>query len=824
MDASANKQEEQQVHTLNTNNCDEMATSRNSPTTSRSEHRSMNADDSTQRTFSHTQVIEEVEAGEGLIEGHDLSIEDDSEELSEQGQTADQVNSMRHRAIAYIMDTIEKMARFTKREKEAATSKETKQDELDEIPSELRRESVESVDLLHFQEQLETLSDNNVTQDNLLNRDETSHLDILNRDESANLHLLNRDESSNLDGPTNIFLDPNYIIQEPAYSPKQELHSSFQKAVDFLRQGASFLHLPGRKDLKSTVESFSMVDLSEHFRSGNLSHDFQSGNLDDPDFISTVDEKNSSFQNATQTIKNTAINVKQRLEGIYDRVRRNNKDDDNKQTPKRKSTRLKSHPYSKETPIFVTEASKDFHSKSKTDKTRPKELSGSSYPIIGAAIVCFPYALKQAGFPLGLILMFLIAVVLDYSELLLQQCSKITKKSTMQEMVSTVFHRPGWVASQALVILYSISVLLTYNVILGDCLTKVVNASLREIGSVTVMHRRVIVTLVTLIIIFPISLMSNKRTLAWWTLTSVISGTLVSVLVCTKLFTLSPNVPDTAHAFKFLNFNLLQSIGIITFAFSCQHRVRLSFTMVNRNQNKSQKPSTTEAGLVSSYSMLCTFAVAICGYLTFKGVTQGDLMENYCEEDLFTAITRTIFALLTTFLYPMECQTVRNLFSPFVNSKNKHVEVIFEILVTFVTIFPAFGVSLGIDCLPFVLEISGLLFAIPLVFIIPTACFVQLSKGPMYSAKKLPCLILISLGSIISICGVIIALFTNHQCIHNTRLFPYCDGSGELLGPLITLMTLNETDNFDPRALGFNQSDFEDEFMNITDLANAYFT
>ncbi len=107
------------------------------------------------------------------------------------------------------------------------------------------------------------------------------------------------------------------------------------------------------------------------------------------------------------------------------------------------------------------------------------------------------------------------------------------------------------------------------------------------------------------------------------------------------------------------------------------------------------------------------------------------------------------------------------------------------------------------------------------VIIIPCGSFLRLSSGKNFSIKKLPCLVLASAGFIIALVGIVMVIFMPHRCIHTTRYLPYCNGSSELLGPLITLMSLNETTELDP-LYKFNATEFG--YENITDMAAAYFT
>lgn len=85
----------------------------------------------------------------------------------------------------------------------------------------------------------------------------------------------------------------------------------------------------------------------------------------------------------------------------------------------------------------------------------------------------------------------------------------------------------------------------------------------------------------------------------------------------------------------------------------------------------------------------------------------------------------------------------------------------------------------------------------------------------------MPCLVLASAASMTQVVGIVMVIFMPHGCIHTTKYLPYCNGSSEILGPLITLMSLNETMVLDP-LLGTNVTEYG--YENITDIAAAYFT
>ena len=515
------------------------------------------------------------------------------------------------------------------------------------------------------------------------------------------------------------------------------------------------------------------------------------------EILDQIKEKKNAIQ---QTCGKHIIKLKKKLETR----RQKNLGDSEDEQPSKGGT------------IFVTRSSIDFE-KIKTERNL-FDYQPQAYPIIGACVIAVPYALKEAGFPLGLFILIFSAIMVEYSEILLIHCSALTDEICLQNISKSLFGQSGSIGSILLPLGYSLSVLLTYNVILCDLCTKLFDVSLHTIRSDSTTHRRLVLVLLFLIII-PISMTTNIKRIFKWSLISLLSASFVTVFVAVKSFTLTSHVPYTYNAFKFANSNFLQSTAVMTFAFSCQHTCRLYYATIDQNKEfNSNKP----ANIASSYSLLCTLVLGVCGYMTFKGVTQSNIMENYCEDDHYANAARLFFAAFILCLYPLECQSIRHLIQQII-IVHKRFEQFFNIAITAIILIPPFGFALLVDCLATVLEIAGLLFAVPLVYILPACFYLKLSTENTLLKEKLPCLVILGLGFIISLLGIIVKIFAPmRKCIHKSLLFPYCNGSSDLLGPLITLVSLNGTGSIDQKLFNLNLTEFEG--VNITDIAAAYFT
>ncbi|CAI8049372.1 Putative sodium-coupled neutral amino acid transporter 11, partial [Geodia barretti] len=83
-------------------------------------------------------------------------------------------------------------------------------------------------------------------------------------------------------------------------------------------------------------------------------------------------------------------------------------------------------------------------------RKKQSSILGASFnftnSIIGAGIIGIPAAIRLAGFVPGVILLVLVAVITDYTVLLLIKNGIISNKFSYQEMITEAFGRPGfWV-------------------------------------------------------------------------------------------------------------------------------------------------------------------------------------------------------------------------------------------------------------------------------------------------------------------------------------------------------------------------------------------
>lgn len=88
----------------------------------------------------------------------------------------------------------------------------------------------------------------------------------------------------------------------------------------------------------------------------------------------------------------------------------------------------------------------------------------------------------------------------------------------------------------------------------------------------------------------------------------------------------------------------------------------------------------------------------------------------------------------------------------------------------------AYLISMSTDCLGIVLELNGILAAVPLAYVLPALCYLRLEEGPLLSQKKLPALGLMIAGVFAAVSGLLLLIFNDRisdSCNHGGSMF-YC--------------------------------------------------
>ncbi|KAK1336924.1 hypothetical protein QTO34_002962 [Cnephaeus nilssonii] len=373
--------------------------------------------------------------------------------------------------------------------------------------------------------------------------------------------------------------------------------------------------------------------------------------------------------------------------------------------------------------------------------------------IIGSGIIGLPYSMKQAGFPLGILLLFWVSYITDLSLVLLIKGGALSGTDTYQSLVNKTFGFPGYLLLSVLQFLYPFIAMISYNIITGDTLSKVFQRIPGVDPENLFIGRHFIIVLSTIVFTLPLSLYRDIAKLGKISLISTVLTTVILGIAMARVISLGPHIPKTEDAWVFAKPNAIQAVGVMSFAFICHHNCFLVYGSLEERTVAKWSRIIHVSTLVSVF---ISILFATCGYLTFTGFTQGDLFENYCRNDDLVTFGRFCYGVTVILTYPIECFVTREVIANVFFGGN--LSSVSHVIVTVVIITIATLVSLLIDCLGIVLELNGVLCAAPLIFIIPSACYLKLSEEPRTHADKIMSCVMLPIGATVMVVGFIMAV------------------------------------------------------------------
>uniref|UniRef100_T1JHR5 Putative sodium-coupled neutral amino acid transporter 11 n=1 Tax=Strigamia maritima TaxID=126957 RepID=T1JHR5_STRMM len=432
--------------------------------------------------------------------------------------------------------------------------------------------------------------------------------------------------------------------------------------------------------------------------------------------------------------------------------------------------------------VFVDDTKQLVSPDNKTDENNAEEeVSSMPYAsfnyinsIIGSGVIAMPYALSMSGFWLGIILLILVAIITDYSLIIMVKGGHLSQTNSYQGLVEAAFGRPGFYILSFLQCVYPVIGMISYNVIISDTITKIL-VRITKLPQTSILgNRKFVVILSTLLITLPLSLLRKMSKLAKISFISLIFILFILIVLLIRAGTLGPKIPPTENAWEFANAGVMQAIGIMSFAFMCHHNAFLLYSSLE-NPTQARWNKVTHASIIASFILLVILGVT--GYATFTGLSQGDVLENFCLDDDLINVIRLFFALTVMLTFPIECfvcrEVIENVF--FINyTKPQSFKVHYITTVSIVAVTVV--ISMATDCLGIVLELNGILTAVPLAYILPGLSYLKLEDGSIFSTKKLPALLTAFFGIIVAMCGLITTILRfpeSEQCSHGAEM-EYC--------------------------------------------------
>ncbi|GFF27044.1 amino acid transporter [Aspergillus udagawae] len=408
-----------------------------------------------------------------------------------------------------------------------------------------------------------------------------------------------------------------------------------------------------------------------------------------------------------------------------------------------------------EAPSVTLATSEDFFPEDHLENARPRSgmrmaFMNMANSIIGAGIIGQPYALRQAGMTMGVLLLCALTVTVDWTIRLIVVNSKLSGADSFQATMQHCFGKSGLIAISVAQWAFAFGGMIAFCIIVGDTIPHVFSSlfpSLRDMSFLWLLTtRRAIIVLFVLGVSYPLSLYRDIAKLAKASTLALISMLVIVVAVITQGFRVPSESRGEVKSLLFINSGFFQAVGVISFAFVCHHNSLLIYGSL-------KKPTMDRFAKVTHYSTavsLCMcLAMGISGFLFFGSKTQGNVLNNFPSDNIMVNIARLCFGLNMLTTLPLEafvCRSVMTTYyfpdEPF--NMNRHLIFTTSLVVT-AMVMALFTCDLGA-----VFELIGATSAAALAYIFPPLCYVKLSNASWKA--KVPAYLCIAFG--ITVMGV----------------------------------------------------------------------
>ncbi|GJN89672.1 hypothetical protein Rhopal_002659-T1 [Rhodotorula paludigena] len=314
-------------------------------------------------------------------------------------------------------------------------------------------------------------------------------------------------------------------------------------------------------------------------------------------------------------------------------------------------------------------------------------IANMSNSILGAGIIGLPYALREAGFVSGIILLVVLGIITDWTIRLIVLNAKMSGRRTFIDILDSCFGRPGRAAASFFQFAFAFGGMCAFCVILGDTIPRVLLAVVGPDPSPVVsffVSRQVVTTVLTLGISYPLSLYRDIEKLSHASALALVS---MVVIVC--------------HHNSLLIYGSLRTPTLDRFA-------RITHV------------STT-------LSVIACLCMSTSGFLVFTNRTQGNILNNFAEDDTLINIARACFGANMFATLPLEAFVCREVAETYFWPDEREFNKKRHVLITSALVFSALLVSLITCDLGFILELAGGFSATALAYLFPAACFLRLS-------------------------------------------------------------------------------------------------
>jgi solute carrier family 38 (sodium-coupled neutral amino acid transporter), member 11 len=331
-----------------------------------------------------------------------------------------------------------------------------------------------------------------------------------------------------------------------------------------------------------------------------------------------------------------------------------------------------------------------------------------------------PYALKEAGFYGGMLLIIVIAYCSDYTIRMLVSLAVRAKRKYYEDLCASQFGHKGYVFVVGAMGIFAYGAMVAYLMGIGDNMSIVVSTWSGTDLRANPWVKRVTLVSIAIGAVLPLALLKNMSALSK---TSFLSLCAVIFIICVVIKNAvygagDAKIPVTPEekALLFIDSNFFPAVGVISFAFVCHHA---TFIVYNTLRDNTEQRWNLTVHLTLGVAATVMLILAATAFWTFRGLTKGSFLTNYSYTDPLCNLMRCLFALTQTLTYPIELFVARHATHALMFPSQKWTNQQ-HYLITLLLWGSSLAIALNVADLGAVLELTGGVAAVSIGFIVPS--------------------------------------------------------------------------------------------------------
>ncbi|KAL0243141.1 hypothetical protein GEMRC1_005702 [Eukaryota sp. GEM-RC1] len=355
----------------------------------------------------------------------------------------------------------------------------------------------------------------------------------------------------------------------------------------------------------------------------------------------------------------------------------------------------------------------------------PKKRGSSSFAtsinlcntVVGAGVLTLANAMMNAGAGTGLVLLSFVCILASASFIFLASCCDLTGEYSYKSFGAKAFGTKYGKYMEAFVFLYTSGTAIGYNVLIGDFLPDITKKVLPSTAPSFLFSRTWLILLIAVIVLLPLTYLPRvKRTpIHLWRGSS---------LYFTDSFPIpSPDIREPVVWWKF-NHDIFLAIPLMSVSYTAHYNVPNLYKELDR---PSVKKFTMVVIMGSTFCLLLFASIGTFGYLSFRNLTEGDLLNNYGQHDNLAFAGKVGLAFTIAFSFPLCMFALRRSVENIFFAETKEVWKRQFVLATLLT-SAAVSVAILEERIEVILRFSGSTAGSMIVYVLPALFYIRISK------------------------------------------------------------------------------------------------